>query len=276
MKLPLIPSSRWSLDRAPEGVADALLQLCGEADAAALTEDAGLPGLAAALEPEVVPVVAGVPDHELDGARPSAWPRAGSSSRPRSRGPSGRWCALCATAARDDGRDERGDQAEQDELHLFSPRMVVVGGGLALAAVRAGAVLVVVVVVAVVAVVVRAASSPSRSSSPRSSSAAPPVQRGSFACSASSHGPEMSHAVVGRRRRRRCRCRRRSADAGAARVVPVLGLVARPRDVVDVVGGRAGRSCPSSSCRVVVSPVLVAPGSDTVRAGSESTLVAAA
>ena len=37
-------------------------------------EDARPPRLAAALDPEVVAVVAGVPDDELDGARPSAWP----------------------------------------------------------------------------------------------------------------------------------------------------------------------------------------------------------
>ena len=62
--------------------------------------------------------------------------------------------------------------------------------------------------------------------------------------------------------------------AGAARVVRVLGLVARAGDVL------APSSCRSSwraACvvvpvvvPVVVSSVLVAPGSDTVRAGSES------
>ena len=60
-----------------------------------------------------------------------------------------------------------------------------------------------------------------------------PVQRGSFRCSASSHGPEMSL---------------RSSVVVAAVVTPV----------------------------VVVSSVLVAPGSETVRAGSVSSPVAAA
>ena len=42
----------------------------------AFAEYAGLPGLAAALEPEVVPVVGDVPDlTNLTTSRPSAWPR---------------------------------------------------------------------------------------------------------------------------------------------------------------------------------------------------------
>src|ERR1044072_7407530 len=56
-------------DAAPERVADTLLELRGQAGAVADAQNARPPRLAAALDPEVVPVVAGIADDELDGAR---------------------------------------------------------------------------------------------------------------------------------------------------------------------------------------------------------------